>query len=569
MRFAGLLKRSPKVTDELFMDVLGKTGYSPRTLNLEYQGRELFGSLSSPAKVFLFLAMELEEEGPISVGQLYGKRWLEDSSTMEHFRELPDDARTEVLAFVTLMLHEITHHLDFLSTPFGLNFHIKTMREYWSLQDFVPILLENPELIPDRFVDFGDHWDRVRASLPDDFQVPWYSLRERDSEELKKAWDSLRGQILTFEAWGDASSVQPHKRHIERGWAGNAKLLKLFGRELLPVTVHGFLATVTMPDGPSWYLRPLTLLETRAVAHSMQWVVHLLGDDGGDALPSYFARLYRRAGLPDDYFFLFDLLASGWNFPNFEELLQKASLDVRKHVLSLLSAACWYALQAPPPMDQDSLLTSNPIVRLLVVLMAYDDFLAGRNKRSFASFVELANTLDQSTLPQQWGCRPIQDTLGFCRRMVDTIMRLNESKTWNPDMRDHFQHILELLRIQLGRRNDYTSHVGMPEDGNPIFGLDEPEDLQLLDPYEPPKEVESWFNFRNNLLFKYMPRSKVVERMEQHFGMNELFIPCSCGTIISGRVSRYAGRIQTTCPSSSCGRIHNFDPNEIIKINLE
>jgi hypothetical protein len=555
------------VANELFMDVLGKTGYSPRTLNLELQGRDLFGSLSSPARVFLFLTMELEEGGLISVGQIYSKRWLEDSNTMKRFRELSEDVRIEVLGFVTLMVHEITHHLDFLSTPFGLNFHIKTIREYWSLQDFVPILLENPEMIPERFVDFDSHWDRVRTSPPEDFQVPWYSLRERDSEEIKKAWHSLRGQILTFEAWGDVSTVQPHERHIERGWAGSTGTLKLFGRELLPITVHGFLATVTIPDGPSWYLRPLTILETRAVAHSMQWVIHLLGEDGFDALPGYFATMYRRAGLPADYFFLFDLVASAWNFPNFEELLQKAALDVREHALSMLSCACWYAMQAPPLMDQHSLLTSNPIARLLVVLMAYDDFLAGRNKRSFTSFVELANTLDQSTLPRQWGCRPIQDILGSCRQTISTMIRLNESKTWNPDMRAHFQHILELLRTQLDRRDDYTSLVGLPEHGNPLFGLDNPEDRQLLDAYEPPEEVVSWFNFRNNLLFKYMPRSKVIERMEQHFGMNELIIPCSCGTMICGRLSKYAKHTQTTCPN--CSRVHDVNPSEIMKINLE
>lgn len=552
---------------ELFVDVLGKTGYSPRTLNIELQGGELFGSLSRPARVFLFLALGLEGDGPISVGQLYGKRWRDDANTMQRFRKLPEDARIEVLGFVTLMLHEITHHLDFLSTPFGLNFHIKTIREYWSLQDFVPILLENPELIPERFVDFGSHWDRVRASPPEDSQVPWYSRHERESEELKKAWDSLRGQILTFEAWGDASNVEPLKWHIEKGWPGSTETLKLFGRELLPVTVHDFLATVTIPHDASWYLRPLTLLETRAVAHSMRWVVHLLGDEGADALPGYFTKLYRRAGIPADYFFLFDLIASGWNFATFEELLQKAAPDLREHALSILSCACWYALQAPPPMDQQSLLTSNPILRLLVVLMAYDDFLAGRNKRSFASFVELANTLDQSALPRQWGCRPIQDILRFCRQTVGTMMRLNESKTWNPDMRDHFRHMLELLRAQLVRRDDYTSHVGMPDHGNPLFGLDEPEARELLEGYTPAEEVVSWFNFRNNLLFKYMPRSKVIERMEQHFGMNELIIPCSCGTLISRRVSRYAGRTQTTCPN--CDRVHDVDPSEIMKIDLE
>lgn len=548
-------------------EMLKRAGYSPRTLNLELRGRELFGSLSSEARVFLFLALELEGEGAIAVGQLYGKRWLEVPSTMERFRALSEAARIEVLGFVTLMLHEVTHHLDFLSTPFGLNFHVKTMREYWSMQDFAPILLENPELIPQRFVDFGSHWDRVRAAPPEDSQVPRYSLREQDSAELKKAWDCLRGQILTFEAWGDAGKVQPHESHIVSGWSGRTETLKLFNRELVPVTVHGFLATVKTGDQRHYYLRPLTIFETRAAAHSMLWVIHLLGDDGADMLPKYFATFCKRAGQAPDYFFLFDLMASGWGFGNFEELLQKADRNLREDVLHMLSGACWYALHAPPPMDQDAVLNSNPIVRLLLVFMAYDDFVTGRNKRAFTSFVELADAIDQSTLARQWGFRPIQDILGFCRQMVETMMLLNKSKTWNPHMRAHFQHILELLSNQFDGRDSYTSHLGMPECGNPFIALDSQSDRKLLDVYEPPEEVVSWFIFRNNVLFKYQSRPNIIEKLEQHFGMNELVMRCSCGTVLSGRMSRYAGR--TKIPCAVCGRIYDVDPARLAHIDTD
>jgi hypothetical protein len=552
----------------IFRDVVGAIGYKPRTLNLKLHGQELFNSLSSPAREFLLLALRLEKGGSISVGHLYDKRWLDDCNTMLCFRRLSDDTRIEVLSFVTVMLHEVTHHLDFLTTPFGLNFHIKTMREYWSLQEFVPVLLENPELIPERFVDFDSHWKNLRASPPEASQVACYPRREGDSDELEKSWGSLRGQILTFEAWGDAGTVQPHKRHIEVGWGGNTETLTLFGRELVPITVHGFLNTLTTPDCPGWYLRPLTLLETRAIAHSMRWIIHLLGDEGADALPAYFNALHRRPGqLDDDYFFLFDLIAGAWNFASFEELLQKAPLNMRDYALRLLSTACWYALQAPPPMDEHSLLTSNPIVRLIVVLKAHAQLMASRDNRGFSSFVKFANTIDQSELPLRWGCRPIKSILAFCRLTIDAMVELNEAKTWNPDVQEHFRHVLKSLCRQFARRDDYTSYIGMPDYGNPFLGLNEPEDRELLDSYAPPEEVLDWFSFRSDLLFKYLPRQKVIERLEQHFGMNEQIIFCSCGAVISGRISKYAGRMYIRCPR--CGEGHDVNPSENVKIHVE
>jgi hypothetical protein len=553
------------MTAKAFIDVLGKTGYSPRTLNLEVQDHDLFASLSIPAKAFLFLTMNLKENERISVGQLYGKRWADDSDVIGHFRELSEDVRIEVLAFVTLMLHEITHHVDFLSTPFGLHFHLKTIREYWSLQYFAPILLENPELIPERFVDFGSHYDRVTSSQAGTAGVAWYPLRGGDGEQLRNAWHALEEQIRTLEAWGDGSAVQPHRRHIEKGWAGRTDTLRLFGRELQPVTVHGFLASVSLPGFLSWYLRPLTLFETRAVAHSMQWVLHLVGDDAADVLPSYFAALYRRKGLPPDYFFLFDLLASASGFASFEEFLAKGSPNARQNFLSALSFACWYALQAPPPMDQDAILTSNPIIRLLVILRAYDDLLV-ESKPPCNSFGDLANSLDELPRSRESGCRPINEILKFCRQTIDASLDMNRMQTWNPKVANHFSYILQLLGIQLTRRDDYNSLIGMPTHGNPLFCFADPEDQKLLDPYEAPEDVVSWFGFRTNLLFRFTAQSKIVERMEQHFGMNELSVPCGCGTIISGRISKWMRRAQATCPN--CARVHDIDLAEAVRFRI-
>ncbi len=563
---------------EDLIGVIGKASYSYRTLNLDLQGQHAFASLSSPARVFLFLAMGLQEEGPVSIKQLYGRRWLEDSRTLEHFRQLSEEVRAEVLVFVTLLLHETVHHVDLLSTPFGLNYHMKTIKEYWNLQNFGPILLENPELIPDkarneRLVDFDSVRNRVVNSTPEELRIPRYSLREWNSEELNKTWHSLRGQILTVEAWG--IDIPPGKNQIKEICGDKNQTFRLFNQELQRVTVNGFLATIAMQEDENWYLRPTTLLETRAVANSMQWVIYLLGKDGAQALPHYFNVLYNRPYQYPDYWFLFDLIAKGWEFASFENLLQKANQDLIDHVLQMLSCACWYALQAPPLMEETgiSVLTSNPMIRLELILSVWDDFRTGKISRRFESFVEVANALDKSEIGRKAGTRPISDILSFCGEASQAMIKLNRQWTLNPDMRDHFEYILTLLKDQLTGRNDYTSYMGMPDHGNPFYCPGKSQNLKLLNhlfaAYKLSDAVQSWFEFRVRFWFGFIERKEAIEKLERHFGMDELIIPCPCGTNFSGRLSRYSNRIQKKCPNPKCKRIHDIDPKEIAKINSE
>src|SRR3977135_2122236 len=53
----------------------------------------------------------------------------------------------KVLGFYTLDVHELTHHLDFMSTPFGINFHQKPLFEFLVFQNFSANLLLHPEYL--------------------------------------------------------------------------------------------------------------------------------------------------------------------------------------------------------------------------------------------------------------------------------------------------------------------------------------------------------------------------------------------------------------------------------------
>lgn len=549
-----------------FLDVLGKVGYSARTMELDLQGDRIFVSLSNPAKAFLYDALDLTPGEGIRVGQLFGRRWTDDAALMRQFKAMPESASTEVLGFVGLIVHEFTHHLDFLTTPFGLNFHSKTIREYWSMQDFAPVLLENPELIPERLIDFETHFAAVQRAGRDNVEIPWYSMRAWDSLELKTYWENLRGQVLTFEAWGDASTIRPLGYQIEPGLLGEPNSITIFGQKFEVVTVNSFFTSIRPNGVNNWYLRHLTILETRAVANSLNWHLSLLGDAGLPDVHRFFVDVYGHEDLPRDYLFLFDLIARGFGSESFAALLAKGAIGAIREALSMLITSCWYALQAPPPMDQMSLLASSSIVRLLVILQTFDDIRAGRRKGGFASFVDLAGEVDQSEQAMKMHFRPIGEIMPFCRALTEKLAAMNEEKTWNPEVRSHFGRVLSLLAGSLGRRDGYASLSGMPAEGNPVLGLDE-DDVALLEPYEPPAGVREWFTFRRDALFVFRPRSWTIDKLETHFGMHELTIPCTCGLIISGRISRFKeGMISVKCPQ--CERIHNVDIDDIFKINV-
>jgi hypothetical protein len=549
-----------------FLDVLGATGYKPRTLTMDLQGSHIFRSLPVKARAFLHDAIGLEPGPHIKLGQLYDRSWADDPALMRAFRVLTEAERTQVLGFVTFVLHEYTHHLDFLTTPFGLNFHAKTMREYWSMQDFAPVLLENPELIPSRFVDFDANFAAIRSAGKNAVKIPWYSKADWDSLELKSYWETLSSQILTFEAWGDASTVRPLGHQITSGWGGNTEPESLFGRELERVTVNGFLMSIRPQGVKDWYLRLLTLLETRALANSLRWILYLMGPYGQAEVCNYLGAIYRRPELPNDYLYLFDLVSNGFGYGNIESLAAGASREIFEQVLRILVTSCWFALQAPPPMDRNSVLAANPMMRLLLVLRAVNDFTTGRNRRAFESFVDLAEAIDRSDLARGMHLHSIKEILGFCREFSKTMLNLNEEKTWNPDVKRHFAHVLELLQDSLSRREGYTSFIGMPDHGNPFLGM-QAEDARLLEQYNAPAAARAWFDDRGDILFVYHPSAWMIERLEAHFGMEERIIPCNCGAVISGRMSRFHDFKVVKCPQ--CGERHETSRERCIMIEME
>src|SRR5881296_3226449 len=95
-----------------------KVTYTPRTLQLNLPA-DLTESLSASARDFLEVAFG---NNALTVFDLTSDVWKDDPIAHDFFFRCDEDVRVEILAFLTLFVHEYTHRIDFLISPFGLQY---------------------------------------------------------------------------------------------------------------------------------------------------------------------------------------------------------------------------------------------------------------------------------------------------------------------------------------------------------------------------------------------------------------------------------------------------------------
>jgi len=480
--------------------LLEGAAYSPRSLSFAFDAEKLWPSLSARAHGFLWIATGMAEPGPVPFDRMYGRVWADDPDTMTVFDSLNRDEQAEVLAVYTYEIHELTHHSDYLITPYGFNIHGKLLREYVAFQRFVPLLLADPRPAGCRLVD----WDPLTG--------------KPRSDRFRDAWTTLRDIVHTLEAFGDGGML-PRAEVVTKGWSGETRPFTLFMRSLQRVTVRGFLTTVTVPDESRWYLRPATILETRGLVHSLLWILHLFG--GGNRargpLLTYLHVFYDSAMIPPDYNMLLAVIASGWGFDSFHQFVEKEDMAVVRSALAIADASCWYALQAPPPMPDTSAF-ANPVVRLLLALAYFIGW--KKEDRFFPAAADALAAMDTRPEARALSLRPIETILAFCERFIEAMQSIN-SEIVSPVFRGHFQHVLEVQRRQLTfrRRGGYVSYVGMPEDGHPARGLqsyEESRGLAFRD-YVPDARIVEWFAFRQQLLYGFVTTDDLQSKLPLFF----------------------------------------------------
>jgi hypothetical protein len=509
--------------------------YGPRTLRLHIP-EELTSRLSVSTRAFLNIAFG---ESGFTVLDVASNSWTTKRAARLYYFSCDDEERAEILAFLTLFVHEYTHRVDFLISPFGLHYYVNSLREYLVLQQFFPRLLDDSESIK---------YLRFLAA----FDESGYPVIESDVREL---WEPLNDIIRTFYAWGDVSGVKPLGKYVAAGWGSTvlgARDPFGVGVALEPVTVLNCFETFRKPGSDDfWYLRPLTIFETKAVVNSLLFVLDLFKEGGLEECANYYEKVYlvRRERLADDYFFLLDIAARIYGRPDFATLLRNGPLPMARSILLTLSGICWYALQAPPPLKGQDGRIANPVFRLMVAFNFMRAALRGESDFQFQSIADGLSLLDksQSGLPY---CLPIADVLSTCNRVLAHATQRNR-ETWHPDVRAHFEHIFAIMRPHFsGREATHVSWLGMPENGNPIAACRSQDDWELTyDDYEVPAGVSQWFDVRTDLFFNMLaPPEEVIGQLQTHFQAFLLPYRCECGQgITSIWVSRFARTYRLTC----------------------
>jgi len=480
------------------LKLLGAAAYMPRAVRFDFAYDQLWNGLSQAARVFCRIAIDPDKPPKPTLNELYGRVWANDRLIIKAFDKLSDEEKAEVLGFFTFEIHELTHHIDFLITPYGTNFHSKLFREFIAFQNVVPLLLN--EDIP----------------LPSGRWVDWNPQEQLQPAELYQSWKGLRDIMLTLEALGDGG-MRPHADAIMPGWGDNTRPVSILNRTFRRVTVRGFLVTLGTTEDKNWYLGPATILETRAVVHCLRWIIHLLGNSerARGALLLYLDSFVDS----NDYSILLDVLASGFGKRDFRDLAASTPVELLQMPLMIVDAACWYALQAPPPMPDCTAVRSSPVVRLIYALRYIVK--CYQEEKTFASMADVLASMDAAEHAVDFDLCPIEDILQFSLKFVRHLKSMTPQIT-SAVFRSHFEYVLNVQEPHLARRlgKGYVSYVGMPENGHPIFGMSSDEEAHGLSfqDYTPDSKVGEWFTFRHRLLYMNSNSDQVRSELVRYFG---------------------------------------------------
>jgi tetratricopeptide (TPR) repeat protein len=415
---------------------------------------------------------------------LSGDPWPRDA--IDAYKALPQDERMEALALAGFTVHEMVHKIDFFTTPFGVAFHGRSCLETLGLQQFAPQIIASVERS-------GEH-----SPLRD-------APGRRNDHLVSEGMDALLARIR----WFDVIRGAP-PRYVTSGWAGSKDIpLHLLNQRFYPVTVHNLMTTLALPEQPAGYLRPLTILESRAVAISL---LHLFGRLGADdyacaEVAAYLNTFYEPRAEYPDYRFLLDLFASTSGTHDFAHVVSTGGPATLEALLRLVIVVGWYALHAPPimPDEDDAFSNSNTITRLIAALRCLEDEV--REKVTGRAGTEFLDLVERSTLAQSLRLRPCEDVLNYCLGYITFVKDRNRNENTHPGLAAHFDYIFDVQLAQFERRlgRGYESMLGMPDRGHLLGGF---EDLRtdehfLLEAYPAPIEVQQWFTVRENLVFGY------------------------------------------------------------------
>jgi hypothetical protein len=463
---------------------------------------------------------------------------------VRYYRSLDLDDRMDVLGVAGFYLHETVHKIDLLTTPFGASFLGRTCMETIGVQndarEMLKIVRSSTEGLPLR-------------------DVP----RVTDQKRVRSGAAALQARIL----W--ASALHGGRHDLTPGWGGNSRPFVVLNRPLETVTVHDLMASVRVTNSGA-YLRPQTILESRAMAITALNLLHRLGADdaAGDEIAAYLRAFYDPPEAFPDYRFLLDLFAQLWDASDIAAGIEANGARWLQHVLWTIITVGWYALQAPPlTTDNDSEAGASPIIRLLVALVRYGDAISGGT--TYRNSVAFLRSLDEDDRALAMGIHPIDDVLAASLEYLEGVRHNNAVAGYHPALTAHFEYALGIAASQLDRRraSGYASLLGMPYRGDLIAGFEDPsrDSTLLVDEYDAPDEVKRWFALRETLLFRRARPPGFWREIDAYVGMGHIMVVCECRRIADAEVPRHATDWTVKC---ACGRVHDLDPQDASVIDF-
>ena len=517
------------------------TSFSPRSLLITHP-QSLIASLSLNSRAFFNLT--LGDTSNMTVLDITSDKWREDSLATDFFWKSSKDQRTEILALIASLIHEYTHRIDFLISPFGLHYYGKLILEYTTMQLFMPIAIDNPQAM-----------EEIRYLVN-------FDNKEVTSDQLKELWDSrLRIISHAFFAWGD---LNPNRLYLVDGvidgWGQGIKGLSdafKTGTEVEPITVLDHFHTFRIPSVDRiWYMKPLAIFETKAVVNSLLFITHLFGEGCMVECQNLYEAVYLDTNDSSvlDYRALLDLAAGIYDFKDFGQLLRSGRYPALKSCLVTLSSICWYALQAPPLLRVMDPRAVNPILRFWIAFIVFRSYTRREFEINARCGADVLRFIDSTDLRKNLNQLTDDEINAICIEYHGGIKKECKERIWNPNMSKHFAHILDLMEPHIMNRfPGYTSYLGMPDCGNPLLECRTPADWELTyDDYQAPTDANEWFSMRHELFFGLTPGGReLTEKLNEHF--KAFFIPhyCTCGAITGHWVSRWFTAAKMKC--GACG----------------
>jgi hypothetical protein len=398
-----------------------------------------------------------------------------------HYEALPDSAKENVLAFETVLLHELTHQIDTLTTPVGALLHMWQVEEFIRLVPVLALLMADPDL------DISEPIGRAIAR-------PGHPIREAlsASGHLTDIEDLLAetSQLRALDAVGPAD-VATGWRYPEGQVEG---YVRLFNDIYEAVTVFGGTRTLRKPGAR----RPVTLrsvLETHALSNCVRHILwRFRGDPAVGAREVIrYLRCFYPPGLADDYRFVFDAVSRFSGFADFETALSElaetpvTSLDQIPVFAGLLA---WAALHSGAPTER-------------LVFLA--DYLRTRMEEGtpFDSPRDVLRHFDQETGLLPTAVEALELGRQAMREQRARILPAPER------LADHFNSMLEAVERELTTRIDrgygLGDPLGMPNEGNPArYQTSEQADL-FGGSYRSDPAYARWRQLRTLLLARRCP----------------------------------------------------------------